>query len=100
LILGPSGENIYPEEIEGILGSSQLVEDALVYSGNKGELIALVRLSDTAKAAAGEIEHVLEELRSWANKKLSAFSRLHKIEIRYEPFEKTPTMKIKRYLYV
>ena len=100
LILGPSGENIYPEEIEGVLGSSQLVEDALVYSGNKGELVALVRLSDTAKAAAGEIEHILEDLRSWANKKLSAFSRLSRIEIRYEPFEKTPTMKIKRYLYV
>jgi len=100
LILGPSGENIYPEEIEGILGSSQLVEDALVYSGKKGELVALVRLSDTAKAAAGEIEHILEDLRSWANKKLSAFSRLSRIEIRYEPFEKTPTMKIKRYLYI
>jgi long-chain acyl-CoA synthetase len=100
LILGPSGENIYPEEIEGLLGSSQLVEDALVYSGNKGELVALVRLSDTARAAAGGIEHVLEELRLWANKKLSAFSRLSRIEIRYEPFEKTPTMKIKRYLYV
>ena len=57
LILGPSGENIYPEEIEGILGSSRLVEDALVYSGEKGELVALVRLSEAAKAAAGAIEH-------------------------------------------
>jgi len=43
---------------------------------------------------------VLEDLRLWANKKLSAFSRLSKIEIKYEPFEKTPTMKIKRYLYI
>ena len=100
LILSPSGENIYPEEIEGLLGTSQLIEDALVYSGEKGELIALVRLSDAAKAAAGAVEHALEELRTWANKKLAAFSRLSRIEIRYEPFEKTPTMKIKRYLYV
>jgi long-chain acyl-CoA synthetase len=100
LILGPSGENIYPEEIEGLLGTSQLVEDALVYSGEKGELIALVRLSDAAKAAAGAIEHALEDLRSWVNKKLAVFSRLSRIEIKYEPFEKTPTMKIKRYLYV
>ena len=100
LILGPSGENIYPEEIEGLLGSSQLVEDALVYSGKKGELVALVRLSDAAKDAVGGIEQTIEDLRSWANKKLSAFSRLSRIEIRYEPFEKTPTMKIKRYLYV
>jgi len=100
LILGPSGENIYPEEIEGLLGSSGLIEESLVYSGKKGELIALVRLSDAAKTAAGVVEQVLEDLRLWANKKLSAFSRLSKIEIKYEPFEKTPTMKIKRYLYI
>jgi len=99
MILGPSGENIYPEEIEGLLGSSHLVEESLVYSGNKGELIALVRLSEAAKTAAGAVEHALEDLRAWVNLKLSAFSRLNRIEIKYEPFEKTPTMKIKRYLY-
>ncbi|MCL2209483.1 MAG: AMP-binding protein [Treponema sp.] len=100
LILGPSGENIYPEEIEGLLGTSSLVEDALVYSGDRGELVALVSLTDAAKAAAGAVENMLEELRFWVNKKLAAFSQLSKIEIKYEPFEKTPTMKIKRYLYV
>jgi long-chain acyl-CoA synthetase len=99
VILGPSGENIYPEEIEGLLGTSQLVEDALVYSGERGELIALVRLTDAAKTAAGAISHTLEDLRLWVNKKLSAFSRLNRIDIKDEPFEKTPTMKIKRYLY-
>ena len=100
LILGPSGENIYPEEIESVLGSSGLVEESLVYSGKKGELVALVTLSETAKTAAGVIEHTLEDLRAWVNKKLTAFSRLNRIEIRSEPFEKTPTMKIKRYLYI
>jgi long-chain acyl-CoA synthetase len=100
LILGPSGENIYPEEIEKILGSSQLVEESLVYSGKMGELIALVRLSEAAKSAAGVLEHTLEDLRKWVNKKLAVFSKLSRIEIKYEPFEKTPTMKIKRYLYV
>ena len=99
LILGPGGENIYPEEIEGLLGSSQLIEEALVYSGEKGELVALVRLSDAAKAAASALEHILEELKAWANKKLARFSRLSRIEVQHEPFEKTPTMKIKRYLY-
>ncbi|MCL2805104.1 MAG: AMP-binding protein [Treponema sp.] len=99
LILGPSGENIYPEEIEGLLGSSGLVEDALVYSGEKGELIAIVSLSEAAKAAAGAVEQALEDLRSWVNKKLAVFSRVSRIQIKYEPFEKTPTMKIKRYLY-
>jgi len=100
LILGPSGENIYPEEIEGLLGSSVLIEESLVYSGKKGELIALVRLNEVAKTAAGVVENTLEELRTWVNKKLAAFSKLSRIEIKYEPFEKTPTMKIKRYLYI
>ncbi|MCL2181763.1 MAG: long-chain fatty acid--CoA ligase, partial [Treponema sp.] len=59
-----------------------------------------IRLSDTAKAAADAVEQMVEELRTWANQKLAAFSRLSKIVIREEPFEKTPTMKIKRYLYV
>ena len=99
LILGPSGENIYPEEIESLLGTSSLIEDALVYLGKKGELIAMVNLTEAAKAAAGKIENTLEDLRSWVNKKLASFSRLSKIEILHEPFEKTPTMKIKRYLY-
>ena len=100
LILGSGGENIYPEEIEGLLGSSPSVEDALVYSGGNGELVAMVKLTDAAKAAAGNMEQTLEELRTWANKKLANFSRLSKITIRHEPFEKTPTMKIKRRLYI
>jgi len=99
LILGPCGENIYPEEIESLLGSSMLIEEALVLPGAKGEIVALVRLSDAAKAAASAVEHVLEDLRAWANKKLAGFSRLSKIVVRNEPFEKTPTMKIKRHLY-
>ncbi|MCL2044215.1 MAG: AMP-binding protein [Treponema sp.] len=99
LILGPGGENIYPEEIEGLLGTSSLIEESLVYSGEKGELVAMVRLTDAAKTAASVIEHMLEELRAWANKKLSSFSRITKIVVRHEPFEKTPTLKIKRNLY-
>ncbi|MCL2195984.1 MAG: AMP-binding protein [Treponema sp.] len=100
LILGPSGENIYPEEIENLLGASHLVEESLVYSGKKGEIVALVILSDAAKAAAGAVEHALEELRTFVNKKLAVFSRINKIVVKDDPFEKTPTMKIKRYLYV
>ena len=100
LILSASGENIYPEEIEGLLGTSALIEDAIVYSGEKGELVALVRLSEAAKAVTGAVEHVLEDLRKWANKKLAVFSKLSRIEVKREPFEKTPTMKIKRHLYI
>ena len=99
LILGPSGENIYPEEIEGLLSGSHLVEDALVYPGEKGELVALVYISESARAAANAFERIAEELCVWANKKLAGFSRLSRVELREEPFEKTPTLKIKRYLY-
>ena len=106
LILGPAGENIYPEEIEGVLNSSQMVEDALVYPGEHGELVALVRFSENAKAVAqtaAEAAHAarqaIEDLRLWANRRLAVFSRLSRIEARIEPFEKTPTLKIKRYLY-
>jgi long-chain acyl-CoA synthetase len=106
LILGPAGENIYPEEIEGVLKSSRMVEDALVYPGEHGELVAMVRFSESAKAAiqtaagaAHAAKQAVEELRHWANRRLAVFSRISRIEARLEPFEKTPTLKIKRYLY-
>jgi len=99
LILGPSGENIYPEEIESILSSSALVEDALVVPGKQGELVALVVLSEKAKTMIAAMEDNLEELKNSVNKKLAVFSRLNRIEIQKEPFEKTATMKIKRFLY-
>jgi long-chain acyl-CoA synthetase len=99
LILGPSGENIYPEEIESILHNSLLVEDALVVPGEKGELVALIVLSEKAKTALAAMGDNLEELKNSVNKKLAAFSRLNRIEIQNEPFEKTPTQKIKRFLY-
>ncbi|AEF82896.1 AMP-binding protein [Leadbettera azotonutricia] len=99
LILGPSGENIYPEEIESILHNSLLVEDALVVPGERGELVALIVLSEKAKTALAAMGDSLEELKNSVNKKLAAFSRLNRIEIRSEPFEKTPTLKIKRFLY-
>ncbi|MDR0602593.1 MAG: AMP-binding protein [Treponema sp.] len=99
IILGPSGENIYPEEIEGLLTSSTLVEDALVRPGEKGEIVALVVLSETAKNAANVLGNALEELKKMVNRRLAAFSRLSRIEIRTEPFEKTPTRKIRRFLY-
>jgi long-chain acyl-CoA synthetase len=99
LILGPSGENIYPEEIESLLNTSDLIEDALVYPGEKGELIALVVLTEKAKTMLAAIADNLGELKSRVNKRLAAFSGLSRIEVQDEPFEKTPTQKIKRFLY-
>ncbi|MCL2472523.1 MAG: AMP-binding protein, partial [Treponema sp.] len=99
LILGPSGENIYPEEIESILSTSNLVEDALVIPGERGELVALIVLSEKAQTMIAAIGDSLEELKNTVNTKLAAFSRLNRIEIQKEPFEKTATLKIKRFLY-
>jgi long-chain acyl-CoA synthetase len=110
LILGPSGENIYPEEIESLLAASHLVEETLVCPGDKGELVALVVLSEKAKAlasgaaaaasgAAAAVGGALQELRDAVNRRLADFQRISRIEVRHEPFEKTATSKIKRYLY-
>jgi long-chain acyl-CoA synthetase len=99
LILGPSGENIYPEEIEELIHTSGLVEDVLVVPGDRGELVALIVLSEKAKTALAALGERLEALKNQVNKRLAAFSRLNRIEVREEPFEKTPTQKIKRFLY-
>jgi long-chain acyl-CoA synthetase len=114
MILGPSGENIYPEEIESTLASSGLVEESLVYAARDGALVAMVVLNerakallaeakgavmDATKAAADESERLLAGLRIATNARLASFSRLARIVLHDQPFEKTATMKIKRYLY-
>jgi long-chain acyl-CoA synthetase len=114
MILGPSGENIYPEEIESTIASSGLVEESLVYAAEDGALVAMVVLNDRAKAmlteakdavmdaskaAVGESERLLAGLRSATNARLASFSRLARVVLHEQPFEKTATMKIKRYLY-
>ncbi len=150
MILGASGENIYPEEVEALLNASPFVAESLVYGDEEG-LTALVQLkpeileelariakdglesaeataarwgqavaqalhhaveaaSRTAGAAAqgaGEAFHLaekatselLERIKKEANEKLAAFSRIRRVEHQREPFEKTPTQKIKRFLY-
>lgn len=99
MILGPSGENIYPEEIESVLASTGFVEESLVYAAKDGALVALVVLNDKAKSMAEEAERLLVRLRAAANARLASFSRLARLVVQDEPFEKTATLKIKRYLY-
>ncbi|MDR2537347.1 MAG: AMP-binding protein [Treponema sp.] len=96
MILGPSGENIYPEEIESLLSASHLVEEAVVYGDERGEIVALVVLSERAKTMLATVGEKLDELKIIVNKKLAAFSHIHRIEIRDKPFEKTATQKIRR----
>jgi long-chain acyl-CoA synthetase len=107
MILSSSGENIYPEEIELLLGQSPLVEDALVCRGKNRELVAFIFpaafvQSETANTGLSpeNLAEKLEELRRSLNKRLASFSRIDRIEIMEKPFEKTPTGKIKRFLYV
>ncbi len=111
VIIGPSGENIYPEEIEAILNETEYVLESLVFERNK-QLIARVHLNydwldqklNCMKQPESQIEEcirkLLESLRIQVNEKLSAFSKLSKIIEQREPFQKTPTQKIKRYLYI
>lgn len=111
LILGPSGENIYPEEIEIVLNEQEYVLESLAFDLD-GRVAARIFLDydrlDEVFAWRGmsefdarkHIEALLEDIRVKANARLSSFSRITKIIEQTEPFEKTPTHKIKRYLYV
>ena len=139
MILGASGENIYPEEVEAVLNSSPFVAESLVYGDDAG-LTALVQLKPEildeladcvregiqgAEKAAARYGHsvgqtvrqaaehagaaelaaeqaareLLARIRKEANDRLAAFSRIARVERQVEPFEKTPTQKIKRFLY-
>jgi len=107
MILGPNGENIYPEEIEAVLNEMEEVVECLVYLRD-GKLTAKVFLNyelldarfSAPKVNKDRIEELLDDLRRAANRQLSSFCRINKMVEQAEPFEKTPTQKIKRYLYV
>ena len=110
MILGPSGENIYPEEIEALINEYDFVNESLVVE-EEGRLIAMVNLDydslreqvkDIAESAVDiskQANEYLTHLKQKVNKRLNAFSRVSEILEENEPFEKTPTKKIKRYLY-
>lgn len=111
VIIGADGKNIYPEEIESVLNDNEFVLESLVYSkGN--QLIARIYFDQqylddffswrnlTESELRSKKEKILEEIKEEVNKVLPAYSRINKILEQVEPFEKTPTQKIKRYLYV
>ena len=102
MILGPSGQNIYPEEVETVINSQPYVIDSLVVEDNGG-LTALIypdfqqgaRDGMNQDAFVKYMEGTLVEL----NKELPNYAKLKKIEVMSEDFERTPTKSIKRYLY-
>jgi long-chain acyl-CoA synthetase len=110
VILGPSGENIYPEAIESVINRSDIVLESLTYQ-DEGQLVARIFLDYekldiefssmglTESQARERIVQLLEDIRKQVNEQVSSFSRINRVIEQTEPFEKTPTQKIKRYLY-
>ncbi len=101
MILGANGENIYPDTIENLINAQEYVIESLVIPEDRS-LTAMVRLDLQAlQRALGSInvQDFLEQLKQNVNPKLSTFSRISNIRLQEEPFERTPTEKIKRYLY-
>jgi len=111
IILGASGENIYPEDIESIINNIKYVLESLVIE-QKGKLVALVHLnmeemeekinhlkSEAAQQINEKIDQLLEEIKIYVNERVHKSSRLQAVMLQTVPFERTPTLKIKRYLY-
>ena len=106
MILGPSGENIYPEEIENVLNNVEGVGEAIVVERN-GRLVALVSPIENFIEWDKESEDKLyEKLDKWkakimsiTNKNVNKSSQVSSIEVMKEPFEKTATQKIRRFKY-
>lgn len=102
MLLGPSGQNIYPEEIESKLCNLPYISEAVVLMNNNHKLEALVYPDpDQVKAdkVEAELEALMEENRKEYNKQAAAFETLLKIHIHEKEFEKTPKRSIKRFLY-
>jgi len=111
MIIGSSGENIYPEEIESVINRMEYVLESLVVQ-QKGRLVALVYLNmeeleqkyqDMKTEAVSffneKTDEILKEIQRKVNEELNKFSQIQRIVLQPNPFEKTPTQKIKRFLY-
>jgi len=100
MILGASGQNIYPEEIEDKLNNLDGVGESIVVE-REGKLIALIFPDEqTSKGLTlEEIERMMRENLQKLNKLIPGYSQVSNIEIKEEPFEKTPKKSIKRFLY-
>lgn len=102
MILGPSGQNIFPEEIESKLNNFLFVQESLVIK-RENKIIALIypdlEKMDAKKIEEKDLQSIMQAYLLKINKILPAYSRVYKLEIFPEEFEKTPTKKVKRFLY-
>lgn len=102
MILGPSGQNIYPEEIEDKLNSMPCVVESIVVE-REGKLVALVFPDTSAEGkkilGSKSLTQLMEENRVAVNKDLPNYSPISAVELVASEFEKTPKRSIKRYLY-
>jgi long-chain acyl-CoA synthetase len=105
-ILGPSGENIYPEEIEQVINNEEGVSESLVVERD-GKLVALVKFEDNVldwnlegeERFYEKVESLQKTLQERINRLLGKNSQVSKVDAMKEPFEKSATQKIRRFLY-
>jgi len=111
MIVGASGENTYPEEIESVINNFRFVVESLVIQ-QKGKLVALVHLNmeeiekryqvfrqDMSEKLEEKKKELLNELKEYVNSNVNKFSQIYRVELQPVPFQKTATLKIKRFLY-
>ena len=103
MILGPSGQNIYPEEIEDKLNNMPFVAESIIIQQADGKLAALIYPDFDVAFAHGmdekAVENAMEENRVQLNTELPAYEQIARVKIYHEEFEKTPKKSIKRFLY-
>ncbi len=102
MILTGSGQNIYPEEIEELINTQPLVLESLVV-GRKHGLVAIIVVDKEAVKVSGvdenDLQSVMENNLAELNAQLPTYSKISKCELRDIPFEKTPKLSIKRFMY-
>ena len=107
MIVGASGENVYPEEIEMVAREISQIEDIIVVSRDN-KLVALVKVADSlfdlAEAKTNEetreaVEKFKKTVSDYINSRVNTASQIKSVELMTKPFEKTATLKIRRFLY-
>lgn len=111
MIVGASGENIYPEEIESVINKMRFVLESLVVE-KKGKLVAMIHLNmeeieenfqnlkeEAKQYMSVKSDEILQEIHKKVNQEVNKFSKISQVVLHPLPFERTPTKKIKRFLY-